>query len=89
MSSADSQSNERCVIWHRKTVPVVLILREAFYTFSVSPSPQDSAAFPTTGVEIVVETATRTKFRVKLLIDDDGIDLERQTGTTWVPQRSL
>jgi len=24
-----------------------------------------------------------------LLIDDNGIDLERQTGTAWVPQRSL
>ena len=89
MSSADSQSNEQCVIWHRKAVPVVLILREAFYTFSVSPWPYYSVACPTMGLEIVVETATRTKFRVKLLIDDDGIDLQQQTGTAWVPQRSL
>jgi hypothetical protein len=67
----------------------MLILWKAFYTFSVSLWPYYSMASPTTAVEIVVNTATRTKFRVKLLIDNNVIEIQRQEATTWVPHRSL
>jgi hypothetical protein len=68
---------------------IMLILWKAFYTFSVSQWPYYSGTYPTTDVEIVIETATRTNFRLKLLIDNNIVDIQRQEGTTWVPHRSL